>query len=156
VSGGAQHPVEFPIELSRRPDDVALPTAPAPLAHRLGEALALPLDMRRQAVADVVRLAPWWSEAWAALGDLARDDIEAYACYRVGYHRGLDQLRRSGWKGSGAVRWRSPGNRGFLRCVHGLAEAAGAIGEDEERERCSAFLRQLDPDWPPIELQRPR
>ena len=97
----------------------------------------------------MVRSFPWWSDAWAELGDLARDDVEAYACFRVGYHRGLDALRKSGWRGSGYVRWREPSNRGFLRCVDGLRQAAASIGEAEEEERCAVFLRQLDPSWPP-------
>ncbi len=79
----------------------------------------------------------------------ARDDIEAYACFRVGYHRGLDALRRAGWRGSGFVRWAHLANRGFLRCVDGLRAAAAAIGETAEEERCALFLRQLDPSWPP-------
>ena len=55
-----------------------------------------PPDQRREAVSDVVRAFPWWSDAWAELGDLARDDVEAYACFRVGYHRGLDALSAVG------------------------------------------------------------
>ncbi|MGH2473643.1 MAG: DUF3151 family protein, partial [Candidatus Limnocylindrales bacterium] len=69
--------------------------------------------------------------------------------YRVGYHRGLDRLRGSGWRGSGYVRWRHPQNRGFLRALDGLRASAEAIGEADEAERCAVFLRQLDPDWPP-------
>lgn len=88
---------------------------------------------------------------WAALGDLARaegrDDLTAYAFYRVGYHRGLDLLRQHGWKGSGFVRARHPSNQGFLRCLSGLAEMAAAIGEDHEATRCGQFLLQLDPDY---------
>lgn len=87
--------------------------------------------------------------AWAALGDAAREailpEITAYAYYRVGYHRGLDLLRKNGWRGSGYVRWAHPSNRGFLRCLRGLAEMAEAIGEVEEAERCRQFLEQLDP-----------
>ncbi len=30
------------------------------------------------------------------LGDLSPTTIDAYAAYRVGYHRGLDRLRASG------------------------------------------------------------
>jgi hypothetical protein len=102
---------------------------------------------RRDAVSDVVRSFPAWSEAWAELGDLARDEVEAYACYRVGYHRGLDTLRRAGWRGNGYVRFEHPGNRGFLRCVRGLGVSAAAIGESEEEDRCRLFLAQLDPTW---------
>ena len=38
--------------------------------------------------------------AWASLADLALtrgEVVAAYAYARTGYHRGLDQLRRSGW-----------------------------------------------------------
>lgn len=132
--------------------ETVLDDAPVAAAERLAAAMSRPPDQRRDSVSDVVRAFPWWSEAWAALGDHARDDVEAYACFRVGYHRGLDSLRRSGWRGSGYVRWREPGNRGFLRCVEGLRSAAAAIGEIEEEERCAIFLRQLDPAWPPDEI----
>lgn len=92
--------------------------------------------------------------AWAALGEAveqlrqgASDDVSAYAFFRVGYHRGLDALRKNGWKGSGYVRWRHASNRGFLRCLDGLSRMADAIGEDDEHVRCAEFLRMLDPDW---------
>src|SRR3954451_17062968 len=86
-------------------------------------------------------------DAWSRLGALARDDVEAYACYRVGYHRGLDQLRASGWRGSGYLRWQHETNRGFLRALDGLRASAEAIGEADEADRCRMFLLQLDPDW---------
>jgi len=141
-----------PIDLGGAPPDTVLAPAPGPAAERLAAAATVPAAARRDAVADVVRAFPDWSEAWAALGDAGRDDVEAYACYRVGYHRGLDGLRRAGWRGSGYVRWAHPANRGFLRCVEGLRAAAAAIGETAEEERCALFLRQLDPTWPPAEL----
>jgi len=92
---------------------------------------------------------PRYLDAWARLGDLGRDDIEKYACYRVGYHRGLDTLRGSGWRGAGFVRWRNETNRGFLRALRGLAAMAVAIGEHDEAERCQQFLVQLDPSGVP-------
>ncbi|HUY22298.1 MAG TPA: DUF3151 family protein [Acidimicrobiales bacterium] len=141
-----------PIDLGSAPPDTVLPPAPAAGVERLAAASAVPAAARHDAVADVVRAFPEWSEAWAALGDVSRDDVEAYACYRVGYHRGLDALRRAGWRGSGYVRWANAGNRGFLRCVEGLRAAAAAIGEAAEEERCALFLRQLDPAWPPAGL----
>jgi hypothetical protein len=98
-------------------------------------------------VAAVVARWPACLDAWARLGDLARDDVEAYACYRVAYHRGLDRLRAAGWRGSGYVRWAHPENRGFLRALDGLRRAAAALGEAPEVERAVAFRRQLDPDW---------
>ncbi len=138
-------PDSSPISLSGPLPETVLPP-PAPQAgERLEAALALPVELRRQAVADVVAAFPSFLEAWAELGDLARDDVEAYACYRVGYHRGLDALRAAGWRGSGYVRWEHPENRGFLRSLEGLGRAAGAIGEVSEEERCRRFLRDLDP-----------
>jgi hypothetical protein len=87
-------------------------------------------------------------DAWAEMGDLGRDVIERYACYRVGYHRGLDTLRASGWRGSGYVRWDQPTNRGFLRALAGLGSTAAEIGEHDEAQRCATFLAQLDPSGP--------
>ncbi|MGP7998243.1 MAG: DUF3151 domain-containing protein [Streptosporangiaceae bacterium] len=81
--------------------------------------------------------------AWAALAEQALDDgdpVAAYAYARTGYHRGLDQLRRSGWKGHGPVPWEHEPNQGFLRSLHALGRAAGAIGETDEQERCQIFL----------------
>ena len=75
--------------------------------------------------------------------------VEAYAYFRVGYHRGLDTLRAAGWKGSGYVRWSEETNRGFLRSLLGLHRAAAAIGEIDEQERCAQFLMQLDPSGVP-------
>ena len=103
----------------------------------------------RDAVAAVAARWPRSLEAWSRLGELGRDDVEAYAYFRVGYHRGLDRLRQSGWRGSGYVRWRYESNRAFLRSLDGLQRMAAAIGENDEAERCAQFLRQLDPDWPP-------
>ncbi len=100
---------------------------------------------RRQAVSAVVARFPRFLDGWAQLGLVARDDVEAYAYFRVGYHRGLDRLRQSGWRGSGFVRWRHPTNCGFLRAVQGLARQADAIGEVDEAERSRQFLSQLDP-----------
>jgi hypothetical protein len=138
-----------PVRLTSGLPETVLPAEPTDVAAALHAALDQPADRRRHAVADVVRSAPRSLSAWAALGSLARDDVEAYACYRVGYHRGLDALRGAGWKGSGLVRWAHESNRGFLRCVDGLRSAAGSIGEQAEEERCGQFLRQLDPSWRP-------
>ena len=60
---------------------------------------------RRDAVSAVVARWPEFLDGWARLGELGRDPVESYAAFRVGYHRGLDRLRRNGWRGSGEVRW---------------------------------------------------
>ena len=93
---------------------------------------------------DVVRLHPSSSAGWAAAAAEARaqdSDIEWYAFSRVGYHRGLDLLRRSGWKGHGPIPWEHVPNQGFLRCLAELSAAAASIGETEEAARCAQFLR---------------
>ena len=138
---------ENPVNLSSGLPETNLDPEPAEAREALAAALAAPEDVRRDAVATVATRWPRYLDAWARLGDLARDDAEAYACYRVGYHRGLDQLRQSGWRGQGYVRWRHAPNRGFLRSLAGLGRVAGAIGEDDEARRCLTFIAQLDPQW---------
>lgn len=98
--------------------------------------------------AEVAAAHPSASIAWARLAEGALDDdaaVTAYAYARTGYHRGLDQLRRNGWKGFGPVPFGHPPNQGFLRCVAALARAAGAIGENEEYQRCLDLLDDCDP-----------
>jgi hypothetical protein len=114
----------------------------------LEAAAAQPEAARREAVAAVAVRWPRCLIAWATLGDVARDDAEAYACYRVGYHRGLDRLRANGWRGTGYVRWSHPENHGFLRSLQGLGRTASRIGEVDEAERCALFLAQCDPEHP--------
>jgi hypothetical protein len=102
-------------------------------------------------VAAVAARHPTCLAAWAALGEAALDGgrgVEAYAYFRVGYHRGLDRIRKSGWRGSGRVPWSHPGNRGFLRALTGLGKAADAIGETDEAQRCREFAAELAPDMP--------
>ncbi len=100
---------------------------------------------------------PSASIAWAYLAEAALDGADqgaepdltrvtaAYAFARTGYHRGLDQLRRHGWKGYGPVPWSHEENRGFLRCVGALARAAQLIGEEDEYLRCLDLLNDSDP-----------
>lgn len=98
--------------------------------------------------AEVAARYPASSLAWAQLADdafAAGRMVESYAYARTGYHRGLDALRRSGWKGHGPVPWEHEPNRGFLRALHALARAAREIGEDEEYERCTTFLKDSSP-----------
>lgn len=96
----------------------------------------------------VVREHPESSLAWAVLADQAWAEgriVESYAFARVGYHRGLDALRRNGWKGHGPVPWDHEPNQGFLRCLAALGRAANAIGEQEEVVRIGDFLTDCDP-----------
>lgn len=136
-----------PVNLGTGLPETVLPPPPDGAADRLARALSEPVERRRDAVSDVASMFPRWPDAWAALADLGRDDLEAYAYYRVGYHRGLDGLRGAGWRGSGYVRAQHPTNRGFLECLEGLRRMAEAIGEVDEAERCRTFLAQLDPSW---------
>ncbi len=98
--------------------------------------------------AEVAAQHPTSSLAWALLAEAALADartVEGYAYARTGYHRGLDALRRSGWKGHGPVPWEHEPNRGFLRALHALGRAAAAIGEDDEAQRCRTFLQDSSP-----------
>ncbi len=94
----------------------------------------------------IVSANPTSSLCWALLAegalqmDTAEGDVAAYAYARTGYHRGLDLLRRSGWKGTGPIPWEHAPNRGFLRALWALAVAAGRIGDVVEQERCAQFL----------------
>jgi hypothetical protein len=128
------------------PPETVLEPEPADALAALEAALATPEAERRDAVAAVCARWPRFLDAWARLGALGRDDVERYAYYRVGYHRGLDRLRQSGWRGAGYVRWRHDTNRGFLRALDGLRAAAEAIGETDEAARCAEFLHQLAPE----------
>jgi hypothetical protein len=94
---------------------------------------------------------PTSSIAWAVLAEAALAGgatITGYAYARTGYHRGLDQLRRNGWKGFGPVPWSHEPNRGFLRALAALQQAAARIGETDEAERCRKFLAEADPAAP--------
>ncbi|BCJ59274.1 DUF3151 domain-containing protein [Micromonospora endophytica] len=129
-----------------------LPEPPATLlpAHDEADAAlaAAEQDGTAEAVASVAARFPVYSAAWAALAAAAFAEgqvVTAYAYARTGYHRGLDQLRRSGWKGHGPVPWSHEPNRGFLRCLYVLSRAAGEIGEADEAARCAQFLRDCDP-----------
>jgi hypothetical protein len=119
------------------PEPTLLPIDPA----------AAELD-RGTGPAEVAAAYPTSSLAWAVLAEAALDGgetIAGYAYARTGYHRGLDQLRRSGWKGFGPVPWSHEPNRGFLRALAALQKAAAAIGEADEAERCRVFLSDSDP-----------
>jgi hypothetical protein len=126
------------LDLMAGPPPTHLPVDPA----------AEPLAAGEEPAA-VVRRFPASPLAWATFASLAadrdEDAVTVYAYARVGYHRSLDLLRRNGWKGNGPVPWEHEPNRGFLTCLALLARAAQEIGETEEWERCSAFLRDSSP-----------
>lgn len=99
-------------------------------------------------VASVVVSHPSSSLAWALLADEAWErgaTLESYAYARVGYHRGLDSLRKAGWRGAGPVPWSHEPNRGVLRALFALRRAAQAIEEPGEPERLTEFLDGADP-----------
>lgn len=105
----------------------------------------------QEGIEDVAARFPTCLAAWAQLGERALDagsPVQAYAFFRVGYHRGLDRIRQAGWRGAGKVPWSHDGNRGFLRSLGGLGRAARDIGETAEATRCADFLAQLAPDAP--------
>ena len=123
------------------PQPTYLPDRPEPQAA---------IDSGADAI-EVVKSWPDFSEGWAALAENALSDgqsVTAYAYARTGYHRGLDQLRRAGWKGHGPVPFEHRPNQGFLRALAALARAAQEIGETEEYERCTQFLADSDPTAP--------
>lgn len=123
------------------PPPTLLPDDPAAAALARGESIDR-----------VIRDFPTSSLAWAVLSDDAWAEdrvLESYAFARVGYHRGLDALRRNGWKGHGPVPWSHEANRGVLRCLQSLRRAAAAIGEQDEVERLGAFLADCDPSLAP-------
>lgn len=136
-----------PVNLSPSgPPETVLDAEPPEALAALAQAATLDdPEAHHQAVSAVVARWPRCLHAWAALGDVGRDDVERYAAYRVGYHRGLDRLRANGWRGSGYVRGVHSENQGFLRCLTGLGEMAATIGEIDEAERCATFRVQLDP-----------
>lgn len=96
----------------------------------------------------IVEKHPTSSLAWAEAAESAHRKgmrLVAYAYARVGYHRGLDALRKAGWRGQGPVPWSHEPNRGVLRCFWLLRRAAEDIGEAGEVERLDALLRDSDP-----------
>ncbi len=98
--------------------------------------------------APVAAAHPGYCAAWAALAERALaggDPVTGYAFARTGYHRGLDQLRRAGWRGHGPIPWEHEPNQGFLRALHALGAAAAAIGEQDEADRCRDFLADSSP-----------
>ncbi|SEA01818.1 Protein of unknown function [Bowdeniella nasicola] len=124
-----------------RPEPTLLPADPA-----------APLIEEGASPHEVARQHPASSLPWALLSEQAfaeRDDVAAYAYARTGYHRGLDALRRAGWRGAGPIPFDHLPNQGFLRALMALGKAAAAIGEDDEAERIVEFLSDADPSIAP-------
>ena len=102
--------------------------------------------------ADAAAEHPTSSLAWALLAERAEraeapgSTVAAYAYARTGYHRGLDALRRAGWRGFGEVPFEHGPNRGFLRALGALGRAAATIGEVDEAARIAALITECDPD----------
>lgn len=97
---------------------------------------------------DVAARHPESPLAWATLAQDALadgDEIAAYAFARTGYHRGLDALRRAGWRGQGPIPASHAPNRGFLRALAMLGETSRRIGDQDEADRVTDFLREADP-----------
>lgn len=134
--------------------ETVLPDVPSDLAARLDAAFSAPSGERDELLRAAAAAHAAAPAVWAALAASVDDVVERYAYARVGYHRGLDALRANGWGGVGLVRWERPTNRGFLRCLVLLREAARSIGEDAEVARVDAFLRDLDPAWDDARVTR--
>ncbi|MFT2817659.1 DUF3151 domain-containing protein [Leifsonia sp. A12D58] len=101
----------------------------------------------RSDIARVVALHPTSSLAWAELADVTHAEgryLESYAYARVGYHRGLDALRKAGWRGAGPIPWSHEPNRGVLRSLYALRRAAREIGELDEVDRLTTLLNDSD------------
>jgi tetratricopeptide (TPR) repeat protein len=106
---------------------------------------------RGEALRSVAARWPGSVEVWARLGESAyqqQRDVEAFAYFRTAYHRGLDQLRRNGWRGVGLVPWSHEPNRGVLLAIRGLMLASARLGELEEALRCQKLLLDSDPSDP--------
>lgn len=121
------------------PEPTRLPAEP-----RISDALAHGEPTER-----VVRANPESPLAWATLADeafAAGREVEAYAFARVGYHRGLDALRKAGWRGAGPIPWAHEPNRGVLRALYALRRSAAQLGETTEFDRLTEFLNGADAD----------
>ncbi len=119
------------------------------LAEILGNSNSTPSAARLAALTALCGNYPAFLDGWARIAEAAYaggDPVASYAFARVGYHRGLDRLRKNGWGGTGQVQWAEPTNRGFLRSLFLLMVSAASIGEEDEATRCHQFLVDLDPD----------
>lgn len=143
------------MDLTPRPNLLSDPALTAVPATRLPDDPAaehVPSSADRTELADLAARFPASSLAWALLArDALRDDstaaaVMAYSYARTGYHRGLDALRRAGWRGAGPVPFDHEPNHGFLQALAYLALAADRIGEADEAQRCADFLYESSPE----------
>ena len=142
----------LPEPAQRRPQAVSLsdnllggpePTLPAGRLRRPGRARAgqdPPATWPRP-----TRRASWPGPCWPSSRWPRAARSRAYAFARTGYHRGLDALRRSGWRDTA----RCPGSTNPTRvscapCTP-WAWPPQAIGEQDEAERCAQFLQDASP-----------
>jgi hypothetical protein len=119
------------------PDPIHLPERPA-----VEKALAAGEEPK-----DVAKRFPASPLAWAVVAEAAHErgeTLESYAFARVGYHRGLDMLRKAGWRGQGPIPWSHEPNRGVLRALYALRRSAEEIGEKSEVDRLTEFLNEAD------------
>jgi hypothetical protein len=142
------------IGITPKPPETVLPEVPQELWESIRKASA---DSDSGALERCAADHPREMLCWAALAASQESIISRYAYARVGYHRGLDSLRANGWRGSGYVRSNNASNRPFLSALAQLGHYAGQIGEDDERERCQEFLKQLDPtvNWDDFDYDNP-
>jgi hypothetical protein len=137
------------LPMMQGPPPILLPPDPADAVAALESALsaAEPFEPLRE----IAGRWPASVEAWARLGEAAYShgqDVEAFAFFRTGYHRGLDSLRRHGWRGMGYLPWSHEPNRGVLRAFRGLMLASAVLGEAEEALRLRQLLLDSDPSDP--------
>lgn len=121
----------------------------APAATLLPTDPASQLLTAGKPAAAVVMQHPESALAWATLAQQSRlagkPALEIYAYARVGYHRGLDTLRKNGWRGHGSVPYSHAPNRGVLTALYELQLAATAIDETSEAARLTQFINDSDP-----------
>lgn len=128
--------------------ETVLPSESSEILAGIEEAVSL--EALTDTIAKLLRLAEKYPDSiavWTQLGAASSEKMQTYAFYRLAYHRGLDALRKNGWRGSGFVRWENSSNRSFLRALHGLQKLSEEIGDIEEATRCNHFLLQLEPRW---------
>lgn len=123
------------------PEPTRLPEDHPDMAART--ALNEGVELREVAARYPAASYPWALLARASLA--AGDPVSGYAFARTGYHRGLDSLRRAGWRGAGPIPADHVPNQGFLIALLALADAAEKIGEDEEAKRCRTLADDSDP-----------